>query len=193
MRCRLCGDDIESHWIFCSECQRLTHRWARWAAEQYDATARWPKVEVTFSTSGAVIKVDSSGGAPDPNRFVPSPARALPPSDWVHVRVPLNSAASHDGQSLASQSTADVAFYLRIKNTPGCMSKQDSTGNVMNLYIRPNSEAAKLFVSRLRPKLPESREMRTKLLPGQKELPEPQEMRAKLLTGLRIETGEENA
>ncbi len=77
--------------------------------------------------------------------FIDDPLKALPPSDWVHIMTPE--------QEINRASNAEIAFWLRLKATPGCLSKRNSTDGTMHLYIEPRSEAAKLFVRRMIPKL----------------------------------------
>ena len=47
----------------------------------------------------------------------------------------------------------ELAFWLRLKATPGCLSKRNPNNSEMHLYIEPDSEAAVLFVSRFIKKL----------------------------------------
>lgn len=77
--------------------------------------------------------------------FVANPPAALPPPDWVHIETPYS--------AIAGASTAEIAFWLRLKSTPGCLSKRNPVDDTMHLYIEPNSEAAMLFVRRMIPKL----------------------------------------
>ncbi len=78
--------------------------------------------------------------------FVADPPKALPPSDWVHIQTPE--------QEINRASNAEIAFWLRLKSTPGCLSKRNPDSGTMHLHIEPNSEAAVLFVQRMIKKLP---------------------------------------
>lgn len=175
MRCPLCGAGIWTQALYCARCTTFLNHWAAWAKEQWGETDRWPKVTITFGHNGATVMVDRSGGHPDPNKFIESPPAALPNPDWVHIQVP------HHGEGgLAHQDVADLAFYLRLKATPGCTSKFDRYADMMNLYIDPNSAAALLFVQRMMRKrgLPDVNPTKKGLLIAARLLPEP----AKLLT-----------
>lgn len=92
--------------------------------------------------------MDRSGGQPDPNKFVDKPPQMLADPDSVCVDVPQRGPGS-----LARQTNADIAFYLRLKSTQGCTSRLGPNGEVMHLYIKPNSPAAEFFVQRIRAKL----------------------------------------
>lgn len=91
-------------------------------------------------------------------RFIETPPEFLPSPTAVHIETP--------SRSFVSASHAEIAFWLRLKATPGCTSKLNLETHAMHLYIEPNSEAAKLFVSRMIKKLPEAQAR--KLLPGRK-------------------------
>ena len=55
---------------------------------------------------------------------------------------------------------------------PGCLSKRNPTDGTMHLYIKPRSEAARLFVRRMIPKLGDGHPHVRALLPDGRALPE---------------------
>jgi len=116
-------------------------RWWLWAGEQQRTTGRWHKVAIAFSAAGSKIGIDRSGGRPDPNAFVENQPKALPDPAAVHIEVPE--------RDMKRSSNADIAFYLRLKATPGCNGQRDVVTGTMHLYITPDSEAAHLFVQRM--------------------------------------------
>lgn len=151
MKCRLCGENLGIERVICRACSFVLSRWNEWAARQQRATGRWAKLTVEFGPRGAKSFVDSTGGMPG-NEFQETVTPRLASADAVHIRV-----MQHGPHGLPVQSMADIAFYLRLKATPGCTSKLDHISGVMHLYIEPGSEAAELFVSRyLRKRLPQA-------------------------------------
>lgn len=147
MRCALCGVQLDNSLrLYCDTCTAMTTRWWGWAVHQQRRTGRWPKLEVTFDQQGPHIRLDRSGGHPDTNKFQGEPPKLLGSPGAVLIQVPQDRSV-HEGGIGAGSSNADLAFYLRLKATPGCTSKL--VGNTMNLYIEPNSEAARLFVQRM--------------------------------------------
>lgn len=165
MRCRLCGENLGARQVFCSACSFIVARWNEWAVEQYRRTRRWAKVRIDFGRAGANVVVDSSGGMPA-NEFKAQVPKALANPDAVHIKV-----MQYGPDGVAVQSVADIAFYLRLKATPGCTSKLDHINGVMHLYIEPDSEAAHLFVSRY---------LRRRLGPGQGDEAEAKALEEKL-------------
>ena len=96
--------------------------------------------------------------------FVENPSKQLPPPGAVQMEIPYHPGFGADG--LCASSNKDIAFYLRLKATKGCTSKQHPNGNSMHIYIEPNSEAVVLFVQWLTKnrRLQEADAMRGKLL-----------------------------
>jgi hypothetical protein len=162
VKCALCGEYVDRQ-LYCRDCTQTVDRWWQWAGQQQRITGRWHKVAIIFTGAGPGIAIDRSGGQPDPNAFVDEPRRALTDSDTVHIAVPQ--------RDMKRSANAELAFYLRLKATPGCTSQLDVVGDVMHLYIVPNSEAAHLFVQRMLAKhrgLPagEAGDQLKKLTPG---------------------------
>ena len=116
--------------------------------EQRLKTGRMPAISITFAAGVPTVKVDSSGGQADPNAFVDTPPKQLSGVDAVHIAIPQKRSESSSGIGVGS-SNAEIAFYLRLKATPGCISKLNHKTDVMHLYIDPGSAAAKLFVERM--------------------------------------------
>lgn len=77
----------------------------------------------------------------DPNVFGENPPKSLPPAGAVRVDVRQ--------ESFRDSSNAEIAFYLRLKKTPGCSSSLSMATDTMHLY----SEAAHLFVQRMMAKM----------------------------------------
>jgi hypothetical protein len=82
----------------------------------------------------------------DERRFIADPPKALPPPGWVRIETPE--------EEINRASVAELAFWLRLKATPGCLSRRNPDTGTMHLYVEPDSEAAVLFVSRMIKKLP---------------------------------------
>ena len=166
MRCALCGDEIFYSNLYCGGCVDVTRRWWKWAIEQHRTTSRWPKLTISFSTDSALIELDRSGGHPDPNKFNPEPPRQLGSGEAVHIVV--------EDRGLAHSGNDEIAFFCRLKATPGCTSKKDIIKSDTHLYLEPNSEAAKLFVHHMMSK-------HRALNPGDTDPPELVERMRKLL------------
>lgn len=133
---------------WCDACTVTLDSWAEWATEQHAKTGRTPSITITFSAGLPAVRIDSSGGQPDPNDFVDTPPKQLSSVDAVHIAIPQKRSEVSSGIGVGS-SNAEIAFYLRLKATPGCISKMNHTADVMHLYVDPGSEAAKLFVQRM--------------------------------------------
>ncbi len=84
----------------------------------------------------------------DDNDHHALPPGFAPPRGWVHIMSPYGRPGDGEG-GIMDAPLADIAFWLRLKATAGCVSKRNARTDVMHMWVKPDSTAAYLFVSRM--------------------------------------------